>query len=136
MYQSKRPAKESIALAASVLAAVAVMCIWLLPNDPNIELAAATRHAIESADRARRESDAAHLAPARWRLLAIAVGTAVPLAVATIALTIVTRSRPADVDVLLAMAELQTSLPPCPPGLNGSSKRRLAVTRRIGGRSQ
>ena len=87
------------ALVASAVVGVGVSSC-MNREDVNDQLAQTTRAAIDSAERSRRVSDAAHLAPARWRLLAIALGTGTPLAVATITLWIVTRSTAVDLEVL------------------------------------
>ncbi|MCY2931087.1 MAG: hypothetical protein NTV86_16685, partial [Planctomycetota bacterium] len=69
-------------------AAVAVVTVLLLLGlagtchnsgpDVNEELARAARVAIETAREAHAENDAAYLLPGRNRLLAVAVGVAVP----------------------------------------------------------
>jgi hypothetical protein len=50
--------------------------------DPNAELVAATRAAVELANHAQENNDAAYLWPGRFRLLAVAIGVGVPSLVA------------------------------------------------------
>ena len=65
----------------------------------NTELARATRIAVESAEAARRDNDAAYLWPGRLRMLALAVGVAVPVVAAVILVWICLRHRPSDLEL-------------------------------------
>ena len=67
--------------------------------DVNTELARATRIAVESAEAARRGNDAAYLWPGRLRMLALAVGVAVPVVAAVILVWICLRHRPSDLEL-------------------------------------
>ena len=73
--------------------------------DVNTELARATRTAVESADDARRDSDAAYLWPGRLRMVAICLGVAVPVIAAVVLVWICLRHRPSDLDVIALLDE-------------------------------
>ena len=74
------------------------------PN-ANTELARATRTAVESAEAARRDNDAAYLWPGRLRMLAICLGVAVPVIAAVVLVWICLRHRPSDLDVIALLDE-------------------------------
>ena len=65
----------------------------------NTELARATRIAVESAEAARRGNDAAYLWPGRLRMLAVAVGVAIPVVAAVVLVWICLRHRPSDLEL-------------------------------------
>ena len=65
----------------------------------NTELARATRVAVESAEATRRNNDAAYLWPGRLRMLAVAVGVAVPVVAAVVLVWICLRHRPSDLEL-------------------------------------
>lgn len=77
------------------------------------ELARATRVAVEAANEARRQNDAAYLWPGRLRLLVVLVGIAVPLAAAVLLVYLATRHRADDLEVaqLLEKHRLFPQLP-------------------------
>ncbi len=86
------------------------------------ELARTARTAIESAERARRENDAAYLWPARLRLVAIVVGVSVPIVAAVVLVYLVTRHRPDETELLTQLERHGLILP-------GQSPRQLASSR-------
>ena len=67
--------------------------------DVNTELARATRTAVESAEAARRNNDAAYLLPGRMRMVALAVGVGVPVIAAVVLVWICLRHRPSDLEL-------------------------------------
>jgi len=67
--------------------------------DVNTELARATRVAVESAEAAHRNNDAAYLWPGRLRMLALAVGVTVPVVAAVVLVWICLRHRPSDLEL-------------------------------------
>jgi hypothetical protein len=89
--------------------AVAVVAVLLLFGmagtchssgpDVNQELAEATRVAVEAAREARAENDAAYMLPGRNRLLAVAIGVAVPTAAVVVVLYLSLRHRPEALEV-------------------------------------
>ena len=64
------------------------------------ELARTARVAVESAERARRDSDASYLWPARMRMVVIVVGVSVPIAAAVVLVYLTTRHRPDETELL------------------------------------
>ena len=89
--------------------------------DVNTELARATRVAVESAEKARESNDAAYLWPGRLRMLAVALGVAVPIVAAVVLFWIATRRRPCDVELsehlerTIRMAGTESPRLPAPP---------------------
>lgn len=73
--------------------------------DVNTELARATRTAVESAEAARQDNDAAYLWPGRLRMLVICLGAAVPVIAAVVLVWICLRHRPSDLDVIALLDE-------------------------------
>ena len=86
--------------------------------DVNTELARTARTAVESAEAARQNNDAAYLWPGRLRMLAICVGVAVPVIAAVVLVWICLRHRPGDLE-LIALLEKQRR------ALEGREVRRL-----------
>ena len=86
--------------------------------DVNTELARTARTAVESAEAARRDNDAAYLWPGRLRMLTICVGVAVPVIAAVVLVWICLRHRPGDLE-LIALLEKQRR------ALEGREVRRL-----------
>ncbi len=85
--------------------AVLLLLAWLVERpssepDANEELARTARTAVEAADRAQRENDAAYLWPGRLRLAVIAIGVGVPIMAAVLLVHLVTRQRPEDAELL------------------------------------
>jgi len=78
--------------------------------DVNTELARATRVAVESAEAARRNNDAAYLWPGRLRMLAVAVGVAVPVVAAVVLVWICLRHRPSDLELTELLEEHHRAL--------------------------
>ena len=76
----------------------------------NQELARSVRIAVEAADDARRNNDAAYLSPARFRLVVIVVGVTVPIAAAVVLVYLVIRRRPGDLEVEIALQEYRRRL--------------------------
>ena len=78
--------------------------------DVNTELARTARTAVESAETARRNNDAAYLWPGRLRMLAICVGVAVPVAAAVVLVWICLRHRPGDLELIALLDEQRRTL--------------------------
>jgi hypothetical protein len=69
--------------------------------DVDVELAKTARTAVEMAQEAQRNNDAAYLWPGRLRIIAIVIGVSVPVAVAGLLVYLMTRHRSDDLDVLI-----------------------------------
>ena len=100
------PEKKSIWLAVvgGVLLLLILMGIFGTCHcqpDANTELARTAQTAIEMAQEAQRNNDAAYLWPGRLRIITIVIGVSVPLAVAALLVYLMTRHRPDDLDVLI-----------------------------------
>ena len=85
------------------------------------ELARTARTAIESAEQARRDNDAAYLWPARLRLVAIVVGVSVPIVAAVVLVYLATRHRPEETELLTQLERHGLILPGRSPRQLGSS---------------
>ncbi len=76
----------------------------------NTELARTTRTAVDAAEAARRDSDAAYLWPGRYRMLAIGVGLAAPMVAAVVLVWICLRQRPSDLDLVACLDEQRRAM--------------------------
>ena len=103
VVSDNRPAVVGVVIVLLVLFGLIGTCNRA--PDVNTELARATRTAVESADDARRDSDAAYLWPGRLRMVAICLGVAVPVIAAVVLVWICLRHRPSDLDMIALLDE-------------------------------
>ena len=103
VVSDNRPAVVGVVIVLLVLFGLIGTCNRA--PDVNTELARAARTAVESADDARRDSDAAYLWPGRLRMVAICLGVAVPVIAAVVLVWICLRHRPSDLDMIALLDE-------------------------------
>jgi hypothetical protein len=106
--------RRGCGLAAAGCVLVAIVMGLLDPcqcrQDVNQELAQTARTAVEMAHDAQQANDAAYLRPGRLRMIAVAVGVAVPIVVAAILVYLVMRRRPDDLELFAEIEVLQNRL--------------------------
>jgi hypothetical protein len=78
--------------------------------DVNTELAKTARTAVEMAQEAQRNNDAAYLWPGRMRIITIVIGVSATLAAAVVLVYLLTRHRPDDLDVLIEASRIRERL--------------------------
>ena len=84
-------------LAGAIGMLIALGLIGPCLRDPvNDELARSVRTAVESADQAHRDNDAAYLWPGRLRLLTVILGVSVPIMAAVVLAWLAFRGQPGD----------------------------------------
>jgi len=98
LLEGRWPALIALAVGLAIVIGLAGTCSPDPTADP--ELARATRVAVESADRAHRQNDAARIWPGRLRLLTVAMGVGMPIAAAVVALYLVGRRTSDEVEIL------------------------------------
>ena len=111
-YRDESQSRWPIVVGAGVLLLVLMGVVGRCSPEPTVneELVRTIRVAVESADDARRNNDAAHLWPARFRLLVIVIGVAVPIVAAVVLVYLVTRRRPGDLEVEIALQQYRNRL--------------------------
>jgi hypothetical protein len=112
MMDGTTPRGCVLAVAGCVLAVVVISMLGPCQSKPDVnqELAQTARTAVEMARDGQQANDAAYLAPGRLRMIAVAVGVAVPIVVAAVLVYLVMKRRPDDLELFAEIEVLQKRL--------------------------
>jgi hypothetical protein len=112
MMDGTTPRGYGLAVAGCILVVVIISLLGPCQSRPDVnqELAQTAHTAVEMARDGQQANDAAYLAPGRLRMIAVAVGVAVPILVAAILVYLTLKHRPDDLELFAEIEVLQKRL--------------------------
>jgi hypothetical protein len=112
MMDGTTPRGCGLAVAGCILVVVIISLLGPCQSKPDVnqELAQTARTAVEMAREGQQANDAAYLAPGRLRMIAVAVGVAVPILVAVVLVYLTMKHRPDDLELFAEIEVLQHRL--------------------------